>query len=224
VTGTSALERSVGILGGTFNPPHLGHLAVARHALSELGLERVLLMPARIPPHKPAGQGGCDPGPRHRLRMCELLLDGGDGLSACGLELERDGPSYTVDSLNAIHASHPDVRLTFIVGADTASTLASWREPARLLELAELAVAGRSGSARQRVLDTVAAIHGEDPGASGDAQQVRFLEMPAVEISSTAARARAGRGEPIEQLVGAPVAAYIATHGLYRGKAREGSP
>jgi nicotinate-nucleotide adenylyltransferase len=205
-------RRSLGILGGTFNPPHLGHLALARHALSELGLARVLLMPAHIPPHKPAGEGGWDPGPEHRLRMCQLAVAGEDCLSACALEIERGGPSYTVDTLTAIHASHPDAPLTFLVGADTASTLASWREPARLLALADLAVAARARSAsRQRVLDTVAAL------ASGDRlPRVRFLAMPAIDISSSQARRRAALGEPIEELVGPAVAAYIAEHRLYR--------
>jgi len=210
----------VGVLGGTFNPPHLGHLALARHALLELELQRVLLIPARIPPHKPTGE---DPGPEHRLRMCRALVADVDGVFACGLELERDGPSYTVDTLNAIHASHPDVQLTFIVGADTASTLASWREPARLLELADLAVAGRAGSDRQQVLETIAAVRREDGHGREPGTDVRFLDMPAIDISSSTARLRAERGEPIEELVGAAVAAYIAEHGLYRARVHEGT-
>jgi nicotinate-nucleotide adenylyltransferase len=205
--------RSVGILGGTFNPPHLGHLAIARHALEELGLDRVVLMPAHTPPQKVIDG---DPGPQHRLRMSELLVDGSDRLSSCPLEVERGGPSYTVDTLNAIHASHPDAELTFILGADTASTLAAWREPAKLLQLADLAVAARSGSARREVLDTVARLgDGARPGRPGEAG-VRFLEMPLIEISSSEARRRASRGEPIEDLVGPAVAGYIDDHRLYR--------
>jgi nicotinate-nucleotide adenylyltransferase len=205
--------RSVGILGGTFNPPHLGHLAIARHALDELGLHRVVLMPAHTPPHKATEQ---DAGPQHRLRMSELLVDGIDRLSSCPLEIERGGPSYTVDTLNDIHASHPDAELTFILGADTASTLSAWREPARLLELADLAVVARSGSARREVLDTVARV-GNGARADRPAQTwVRFLDMPLMEISSSQARSRAARGEPIEDLVGPAVARYIDEHRLYR--------
>src|SRR4029077_16362192 len=89
----------VGILGGTFNPPHLGHLALAHHARAELGLARVLLMPAHTPPHK---LPSADPGPAHRLAMCRLLAAGSEGVQACGLEVERGGRSYTVDTLRLL--------------------------------------------------------------------------------------------------------------------------
>jgi nicotinate-nucleotide adenylyltransferase len=200
--GAAPAPRSIGILGGTFNPPHLGHLAVACHARDELSLERVLLIPAHTAPHKSDGEGGSggrDPGPEHRLRMCQLMVDGVAGLSVCAVEIERGGLSYTVDTLRSIHASHPNAELTLIVGADIASTLSSWREPAQLLELAQLAVAAR------------------DDGRAGEpAQGVTFLEMPAVEVSSSTVRRRAAAGEPIESLVGPAVAGYIAAHGLYR--------
>jgi nicotinate-nucleotide adenylyltransferase len=213
-------ERTLGILGGTFNPPHLGHLAVARHARQELGLERVLLVPAHIAPYKSDGESGRDPGPEHRLRMCQLAVAGEQGLSACPVEIERGGLSYTVDTLRSIRASHPDAQLTFIVGADTASTIGSWREPAQLLELARLAVAARAGAARQRVLDALAGI----PRTGGDgeserpsaADRVSFLEMPAIEVSSSVARRQVARGEAVDQLVGPAVAGYIAEHHLYR--------
>ena len=205
----------MGILGGTFNPPHLGHLAVARHARAALALERVLLMPARIPPHKPRTH---DPGPEHRLQMCRLLVAGSEGVSACALEIEREGPSYTVDTLRAIDASHPHAELTFIVGADTASTLPTWREPRELLGLTDLAVAARSGTERERVRDAVEpllreALH-ERPAAA-----LRFLELPTIEISSSLARERAAAGEPVAELVGDAVGAYILEHDLYRARA-----
>lgn len=210
--------RSLGILGGTFNPPHLGHLAVARHALEQLGLDRVVLMPAGSPLHKPAAE---DPGAECRLAMCRLAAQTLEGLAACALEVERGGPSYTVDTLRAIHASHPDAELTFIVGADTASTLASWREPAELLGLARLAVASRSGSDRQQVLDTVAGLAGDDAQARERlTSRVGFLTMDAIEVSSSSVRERAARGESLEAFVGPAVAGYIAEHGLYSG-ARE---
>jgi nicotinate-nucleotide adenylyltransferase len=205
-----ALEHpaSIGILGGTFNPPHLGHLALARHALAELGLERVALMPAHTSPYKVAVP---DPGPEHRLRMCALLVGSEPGASACALEVKRGGVSYTVDTLSAIHASNPDAELTLIVGADTASTLPAWREPARLLGLATLAVAARDGTSRAEVLGRLDSI------GTGPSEPVRFLELPPIDVSSSAARRRAAAGEPIEPLVGADVAGYIAEHGLYRG-------
>jgi nicotinate-nucleotide adenylyltransferase len=206
--------RSIGILGGTFNPPHLGHLAVARHALRELALDRVLLVPAHTAPYKAGEDGrwdGRDPGPQHRLRMCRLAVDGVAGLSVSAVEVERGGLSYTVDTLTFIHASHPDAELTFIVGADTASTLPSWREPARVLELARLAVAARAGAERRRVLDALSGL--------GVADDVSFLAMPAIDVSSSLVRSRAADGKPIDELVGPAVAAYIAEHRLYRAGA-----
>jgi nicotinate-nucleotide adenylyltransferase len=207
----------VGILGGTFNPPHVGHVALARCALHELGVERVVLMPAREAPHKPVGE---DPGPKHRLRMCRLAVAGAEGLATCALEVERAGPSYTVDTLRAMHARHGDTQLTFIVGADAARTLPSWREPRELLELARLAVAEREGAGRDDVLRAVSAARSPATGSVDEASGtgVSFLEMGTVPVSSSLVRERVARGEPIEDLVGEAVARYIAEHGLYRGE------
>jgi nicotinate-nucleotide adenylyltransferase len=196
-------RRSVGILGGTFNPPHRGHLALARHASSELGLDQVVLMPAYSAPHKADEE---DPGPRRRLAMCRLAVGGEPGLEVCALEIERGGPSYTVDTLRAIDESHPDSELTFIVGADMALTLPTWREPRALVGLARLAVAERQHGARGDILKVLAQL-----GAD-----VAFLDMPAVDISSSLVRERVHDGEPIDGLVAPGVAAYIAEHGLYR--------
>jgi nicotinate-nucleotide adenylyltransferase len=140
-------------LGGTFNPPHRGHLALARHAKTELGLDRVLLMPANSAPHK--GEES-DPGPERRLEMCRLAVGGEAGLEACALEIERGGPSYTVDTLRAIKQGDPQAELTFIVGADMARTLPAWREPRALVELAGLAVAEREDTVREEVLRALA--------------------------------------------------------------------
>jgi nicotinate-nucleotide adenylyltransferase len=210
--------RRAGILGGTFNPPHLGHLAIASHARDELELDRVLLIPAQIPPHKPTAE---DPGSGHRLRMCSLLVEHAGGLSVCALEIERGGRSFTVDTLEMIHASHPDAELTFILGADTASTLPAWRKPAKLLELVDLAVAARAGSAREQVLDTVASLSEVSGGAPlNDSSAVRFLDLPVMEVSSSMVRRRLAGGEPIDDLVGPAVAGYIKENDLY-GRRRE---
>jgi nicotinate-nucleotide adenylyltransferase len=180
-------------------------------------------MPARTPPHK---AGAEDPGPEHRLEMCRLLAGGAAGVSACALEIERSGPSFTVVTLEQIHGSHPDAELTFIVGADIAATLDSWHEPGSLLELADLAVAGREGSELARVLDAVARVRaaaGASRARRPRAETVRFLRMPMVSISSSLVRRRAARGQPIDGLVGAAVAGYIREHGLYRAAALEPS-
>lgn len=216
MTGTSVLEHRlvrIGILGGTFNPPHRGHLALARNARDELSLDEVLLMPVNAPAHKPGGE---DPGPGHRLEMCRLAIGGEQAISACGLELERGGPSYTADTLNEIHDRRPEAELTFIVGADTARTLPGWHAPRRLLELAELAVAARAGIDRSQVTDAIAL-------AAGGAvrPRLRFLEMEPIEASSSAARALIAAGSDAQEMLGHDVAAYIAAHGLYRDAKEE---
>jgi len=212
-------SERIGILGGTFNPPHLGHVALARAAAAELALERVILMPAHSTPYKAAEP---DPGPEHRLAMCRLAVSDVKGLSACALEVDRGGPSFTVDTLRAIHDDRaPGAELTFIVGADTARTLPGWREPERVLELARLAVAEREGSERGAVMDTLASLGGTRAGtgvsaAGAPGTETVFLEMGRIEISSSLVRRRAARGEAIDELVGEAVAGYIAEHRLYR--------
>jgi nicotinate-nucleotide adenylyltransferase len=212
VTDTSAPEEpaAIGILGGTFNPPHRGHLALARHARAELGLDRVLLMPAYSAPHKGDEE---DPGPQRRLEMCRLAVGEEPGVEACGLEIERGGPSYTVDTLRAIKQSKPEAELTFIVGADMARTLPAWREPRALVELAGLAVAEREDAGREDVLRALAPLSAE----------VAFLKMPLVEISSSIVRERVHKGESIDELVEPAVAEYIAEHGLYRARTAAGT-
>jgi nicotinate-nucleotide adenylyltransferase len=157
-----------------------------------------------VPPHK---QASWDPGAEHRLHMCRLVAQGDRRLGVCTLELERPGPSYTVDTLRSIHASNPDAELTLIVGADMAQTLGSWREPREILKLARLAVAERGGSTRQGVLEALTLLGGED--------RVAFLQMPRHDISSSLVRRRLTAGESIDELVGTEVARYIAGHELY---------
>ena len=157
----------LGILGGSFNPPHRGHVELARHALRELGLERVLLMPARISPGKPVEEEPNPAHPEHRLEMCRLAAVGVEGVEACALEIEREGPSYTVDTLRALHDEHPDTELTFILGADVASTLPTWHEAAaaaRARQLCGRAADGRASDhrARPRWLSDHSPAHADD--------------------------------------------------------------
>ena len=200
------VPERIGILGGTFNPPHVGHVALARHARAELGLERVALMPAFAAPNKRVDRD--DPGPTQRLAMCRLAVAGTPGVEASGREIERGGVSYTVDTLQAIHDEHPDVELTFIVGADTARTLAGWREPQRLLALAGLAVAERDGLGREELREALLGLH--------PSPRIEFLAMAPVAVSSSQVRERVAGGLDVDELVGERVAAYIAEHGLYR--------
>ncbi|HEX3511383.1 MAG TPA: nicotinate (nicotinamide) nucleotide adenylyltransferase [Solirubrobacteraceae bacterium] len=202
-----------GLLGGTFNPPHLGHLAAARHARERLRLERVLLMPART---SPAKRGEPDPGPEARLAMCRLIVAGEDGLGVCAREVDGPGTSYTVDTLRGIRNEHPDADVTFIVGADVAITLPEWKAPREVLALASLAVVARSGADE----DAVRARLAELLGGEARMPDVRFLQMEPVEVSSSQAREAAARDEDLAPLVGAAVAGYVAEHRLY-GRAGE---
>ena len=120
-----------------FNPPHVGHIALAQAAASELGLERVLLTPVLVPPHKPAKW---DPGAEHRVQMCRLAVRGDPRLGVCTLELERPGPSFTVDTLRSIHASDPDAELSLILGADGARRPGCRRGPRGSVELGRHAI------------------------------------------------------------------------------------
>ncbi len=194
----------VGILGGTFNPPHLGHLVCAQEAYLQLGLDRVMLIPARIPPHKPVED---EPGPEHRLELCRLAVEGDERFSVSDLETSRPGPSFTVDTLQKLHAIEPDSELFLIVGGDIAAGLSLWKEPERVLELARPAVAKRRGTPRARVDQALAGLRG--------GERAEFFRMPRIGISSTLLRDRVRAGEPIRYLVPDAVERYIAAQGLY---------
>jgi nicotinate-nucleotide adenylyltransferase len=195
----------LGILGGTFNPPHIGHLICGQEALRELGLERVMLVPARIPPHKPVEH---EPGAEHRLALCRLAVAGDERFAVSDVELRREGPSYTVDTLRQLRVHAPHDELVLILGGDIAAGLPSWRMPERVLELATVAVAKRRGTARGEVERALASL----PGG----ERARFFQMPRIGVSSTMLRRRVRTGQPIRYLVTEPVREYIEAHGLYR--------
>ena len=195
----------VGILGGTFNPPHIAHLVCAQEARVQLGLDRVVLMPVHTPPHKEAVG---DPGAETRHAMCLAAAAGDPGLEVSRLEIDRGGPSWTVDTLRTLHASAPADELTFIVGGDQAQGLPTWREPAAILALAELAVAEREGIGREDVRSRLAGL--VPPG------RLRFFDMTRLDVSSSELRRRVAAGRPIRHLVPEAVAALIAERGLYR--------
>jgi nicotinate-nucleotide adenylyltransferase len=203
----------LGLLGGTFSPPHLGHLLCAQEAHAQLGLERVWLLPVASPPHKDIAG---DPGPEARLELCRLAVGDDDRLGVSDLEVRRGGPSYTADTLRELHARAPEDELTFIVGGDMALSLPTWREPEAVLELATVAVAERSGAARQDIVDRLAGI--------GAADRVRFFDMPRLDVSSSEVRARVADGRPIRYLVPDAVAAHIEQRGIYTHMARATTP
>lgn len=194
----------VGILGGTFNPPHIGHLICAQEARAQLGLDRVVLMPTGVPPHK---EIAADPGPEVRYELCRHAVEGDEGLDVSRLELDRPGRSYTVDTLRTLHERSPQDELTFIVGGDMAESLPSWREPSAVVELATLAVAERSGAERAAIEAALAPLD--------VAGRIRFFAMPRIDVSSSEVRERVAAKRPIRHLVPDAVAAAIAERGLY---------
>jgi len=197
--------RHIGILGGTFNPPHVGHLVMAQEAYDQLGLERVVLMPVSSPPHKEALE---DPGPEARLALCELAVAGDERFEVSAMEVERGGASYTVATLRELHARAPEHELTFIVGGDMAHSLPAWQEPEALLSLARLAVAEREGVRREDISRRLAPLAPPD--------RVVFFDMPRIDVSSSSLRRRIADGRPIRYLVPDAVAAEIEASGLYR--------
>lgn len=178
----------------------------AQEAYRELALDRVMLIPTRIPPHKSVEH---EPGPEHRLELCRLAVAGDDRFEVSELELERDGPSYTVDTLNVLKSQAPNNELVLIVGGDIAAGLPKWREPERVLSLATLAVAGRRGTSRADVDEALSGLAGGD--------RARFFQMPTIGVSSTVLRRRVHAGEPIRYFVPDAVVGYIDRHRLYAG-------
>jgi nicotinate-nucleotide adenylyltransferase len=196
------------MLGGAFNPPHIGHLALAQEAFARLELDEVLLMPMARAPHREIEP---EPGAQARLRMAELAVQGDVRLNACPLEVDRGGRSYTVDTLRTLRDRGPADERFLILGGDAAAALPSWREPEEVLRLCTVAVAEREGWERERVRSALDGLPGGD--------RVVFFEMPRLDVSSTLVRARAAEGLPVRYLVPDLVAEEIAERGLYTGAA-----
>jgi nicotinate-nucleotide adenylyltransferase len=196
---------NVGLLGGTFNPPHMGHLVCAQEALVQLGLDRVIFVPVFEPPHKEAER---DPGVEHRVELCRRAVAGDERFSVSRVEVDVPGRSYTVDTLRRLHESSPEDELTFIMGGDMAHALPTWHEPEAVLSLATLGVAERESVGRNDIAERLAGLAG--------AERIRFFDMPRIDISSSLIRHRVAAGRPIRYLVPDAVAGYIDSAGLYR--------
>ncbi len=187
----------LGVFGGSFDPVHHGHLIVAGLARDALQLDRVLFVVAGEQPFK---GGRHHAAATHRVRMVELALEGAEGFRADSRELGRPGPSYTVDTLRELAAGHSGIELVLLLGADSARTFASWHEPEAIRRLARIAVFRRAADA-------------PPPGFD------RTVEVPALELSSSAVRQRAASGKTLLGWVPPAVAGYIAAEGLYQNGA-----
>ncbi len=201
---------AIGILGGTFDPPHIGHLWLATLAADALDLDRVLLMPAANPPHKRAAPVT---DAAIRLELTEAAVQGDDRLGVSVIEMERPGPSYTVDSLAQLARTHPGARLVLLLATDQLAQIDTWHEPDRLLAQAEWAVAERAGWP----FPAASALEARFGGA---ADRIHRLEGPALDLSSTLIRGRVAAGGSIRYLVPRAVEDLITAHGLYRSMPR----
>jgi nicotinate-nucleotide adenylyltransferase len=194
----------IGLLGGTFNPPHLAHLVCAQEAYVQLGLDRVIWIPVFEPPHKEVED---DPGVEHRIELCRRAIGDDPRFEVSRIEADVPGRSYTVDTLRRLHESRPEDDLTFIVGGDMAHALPTWHEPEAVLSLATLGVAEREGVGRTDVVERLSGLAGSDC--------IRFFDMPRLDISSSMIRRQVGQGRPVRYLVPDAVADYIAAERLY---------
>lgn len=196
----------IGIMGGTFDPVHFGHLAAAQSALHLAGLDRVVFLPNRQPPHKAGRQ--VTPA-EHRAAMVRLAIADNQRFEFSTLELERQGPSYTIETVRALQALHPDSQLAFLVGMDSLIDIQTWFDYQTLLGLIDLLVVTRPRYSSER-REAVLAELGPDL-----TRRIRILETPGLDISGTDLRRRAAEGYPLRYLVPDAVAAYIQDHCPY---------
>lgn len=196
----------VGIFGSAFNPPHLGHVLVVAEGRWRLGLDRVMVVPTGDPYHK---DGSLDPGREARLEMARLAFQDEPGCEVLPVEIERPGPTYTVDTVEALVADRTGTDPVLLLGADAAIGLPGWERAEALLGMVEVAVAPRSGIEADEVERVVR-------GVTPDAR-ITFFEMPRVDITATLIRERIESDSPFEQLVPQRVSALIREEGYYRG-------
>ncbi|WP_432358493.1 nicotinate-nucleotide adenylyltransferase [Sporosarcina sp. UB5] len=186
--------KKVGLLGGTFNPPHIGHLIMANEVKHALQLDEVRLMPASIPPHK---ADPSDATPEQRLKMVELAVTGIQGLTASSFEVDRGGISYTFNTMKALIEQEPDTAFHFIIGGDMIDMLDKWHKIDELLKIVTFVGVGR-------------------PGTVGETQYpIKMVNIPEIDLSSTLIRNRLQKGDTIQFLVPDSIATYIREEGLY---------
>lgn len=197
--------RHIGLMGGSFNPIHCGHLNMGRAALESGVVEQVLFLPSGNPPHKRAGLED----KVHRLAMARLAVEDEAGMDVCAEEIEREGVIYTVDTLTILHQKMPGCRFHYLIGADTMRVLHTWRRAEDVIRLCAFLVVMRPGEDEEQV--RLAAEHWRGRGAD-----ISFLPARMMDISSTEIRERLARNQTLEGLVPYSVEAYIRTHGLYQ--------
>lgn len=195
--------RRLGILGGTFDPIHMGHLVTASYAVDALELDEVWFMPAQTPPHKDREISSVV----HRAEMCDLAVGLDSRFVFSDLDLQGDSPSYTSELLTRVHSLLPQSEFVFLVGTDSLASFPTWHEPNQILRLASLGVAERPGNTLDTsVLDALPELR----------ERVHKFDSPLIELSSTEIRDRRQSGKSITYLVPEAVEDYIVENGLYR--------
>jgi nicotinate-nucleotide adenylyltransferase len=201
----------VGIFGGSFDPPHNGHLLVAQDARDQLALDLMVVVPAATQPLKADGQTDAS----HRLAMTERCFAGLDGFIVDPIEIERGGLSFMVDTVTALHARWPAAAMHLLIGADVVDTLPRWRDPERLLSLAQLVILRRGAVGEVGLADSPPMLTEARSPVSDAIRAAPRLETRVVELSSTEVRRRVQEGRSIRGFVPAAVEAYIASAELY---------
>jgi len=223
-----SLNGRIGVLGGTFDPVHLGHLLLAEQAVDRLDLDHVVWIPAAIAPHPTIKQATHQ---KHRLEMVQLATAGNPRFLVDDRELRRGGQSYTVDTLLELHQEHPAATLLLLMGSDSLAGFPLWREPHRICQLAHVIVIVRGGQPApdmkilERYLPTDFSPVAQENHESGSFSQLvsdHLMQMPEMEISSTDIRERARLGKSIRYMVPGAVEAYIQSNGLYGEKSQAG--
>lgn len=198
--------KGLGILGGTFDPIHIGHLRIAEAVYERIALEQIIFIPAFVPPHK-VGQ---DYAPaEHRYAMTELAVKSYPHFTVSDMELRRSGVSYTIDTLRELRQIYPDKELYFIIGADSVAQLHTWNSINEMLQLATFVAAGRPGY--EGVMEEVVPHLG-----AAAAERIMLLHTPEYDISSTEIRTRLHEGASLAGLVPRAVEQYINAHNLYK--------
>ena len=204
----------LGIFGGTFDPPHVGHLLAASDAFEDLALDRLLFVPAAIQPLKASKRTAPA---NHRLAMVRLTTGADDRFGVDSVELDREGLSYTVDTLREFARRFPSAELFFLVGADVLSTFEQWRDPHIVLELATLAIMTRRAKSDDHLIDPLPRWQTRSRTVDAElAHRTTRVATRRFDVSSTEIRERVRAGRPIHGFVTDAVAEYIGSHGLYR--------
>jgi len=201
--------RRIGIFGGSFDPIHLGHLLTAEQFFSELSLDIVKFVPAKISPFKRDYTPTTD---KHRLEMLKLAIGAHENFEVDPIEIQRGGVSYTIDTVEELQRNEPDATWFMLIGADSLKDFRKWKSPDRLLSLVQMVVARRGGCPEPDWKE----LEGLAPRETLDSIQQMRLDIPVMEISSTSVRKRIEQNRTIRYLVPAPVEVYIREHQLYQ--------